>query len=246
MLAGFVPSVRENPALLKTNDIIAGETITSVATPMEVRKRAGEIAAWEAAKLEREKEATKPPEEREPKEPLGDRPEAIVEGQQLTKVGASSGGKAIYWTKGVGATKEGTPTGLGNFKPDYLLYDLVGVDLTKRSDAMLDTFSLLPKIVLPFVVMIIASLFTRRNRKESLDRYYVKMKTPVDPDPERDRENLAASYAQPDRYESEKLFPGTDLEMLRPTALDIGGFLLTFAACFGIVGLVIWVASIGA
>jgi len=252
MLAGFVPSVRENPALLKTNDIIAGETITSAATPMEVRKRAGEIAAWEAAKLEREKEEVEKresiersvpvvEEQKTPTEPLGEKPQAIVEGQLLAEAGKSTGGKAIYWTGGV---KDGK--GAGNFKPDYLLYDMVGVDLTKRSDAMLDTFSLLPKIVLPFVVMIIASLLTRRNRKESLDRYYVKMKTPVDPDPERDRENLAASYAQPDRYESQKLFPGTDLEMLRPTALDIGGFLLTFAACFGIVGLVIWVASIGA
>jgi len=226
LLAGFVPSVRENPALLKTNDVVAGETITWEASPMDVRQRAAEVTAWNAL----------PPAEREAEAPL-----AIVEGQQLSKAGTSSGGKAIYWTGGI---KDGK--GAGNFKPDYLLYDMVGIDLKKRSDAMLDTFSLLPKIVLPFVVMIIASLLTRRNRKEALDRYYVKMKTPVDPDPERDRANLAASYAQPDRYEKDKLFPGTDLEMLRPTALDIGGFVLTFAACFGIVGLVIWVASIGA
>jgi SSS family solute:Na+ symporter len=94
--------------------------------------------------------------------------------------------------------------------------------------------------------MIIASLLTQPNSKKALDRLYVRMKTPVDPDPERDEKELEKSYADPTRFDQNKLFPGTSLEVQRPTRLDFLGFLLCFAICFAIIGLVLFVAQIGA
>jgi solute:Na+ symporter, SSS family len=136
--------------------------------------------------------------------------------------------------------------GVGAFQIDYLLYSLLRLDLTTRTDAMLDTLNLPPKIIMPFLVMILVSLVTPRCGKEGLDRYYAKMKTPVVPDRKQDEENLAQAYADPAALESKKLFPGTSLEFQKPTRTDVTGFIICFAVCFAIIGLAILVARIGA
>ena len=135
--------------------------------------------------------------------------------------------------------------GFGSFKLDFLLYQWLGLDLTRLTGAQLGTLELPPKIIAPFLVMILASLVTRPNSKATLDRYYAKMKTPVDPDPTRDEQRLEAAYADPERLEAKKLFPGTSLEFQRPTGIDLFGFLLCFAVCFAIIGLALIVARIG-
>ena len=71
------------------------------------------------------------------------------------------------------------------------------------------------------------------------------MKTPVDPEPEKDEAELKKSYAQPDRFDDTRLFPNTQLEITRPTKQDFWGFLACFAICFVIIGLIVLVAGIG-
>ena len=145
------------------------------------------------------------------------------------------------------AYPEGTKLkGQGNFKLDFLLYKLLGMDLQKQNTGMLDTLELPFKIVTPFLVMILFSFITRPNTKEALDRYYAKMKTPVDPDHEQDEKNLKAAYADPAAIEKKKLFPGTSLEFQRPTKTDVFGFILCVAICFAIIGVAVWIAGIGA
>ena len=70
--------------------------------------------------------------------------------------------------------------------------------------------------------MIVASLLTKPNSKEALDRLYVKMKTPVDSDPANDKAQMERSYAQPDRFDDRKLFPNSNLEFQRPTPRFLG------------------------
>ncbi len=135
--------------------------------------------------------------------------------------------------------------GFGNFKLDYLLYDLVGVDLRSVDNATLATLEMPPKIVGPFIVMIVVSLLTRRNSKTALDAYYAKMKTPVDPEPKADAEKLANALNEPEALEAKKLFPGSDFEFQRPSPLDIVGFIISFLACFAIIGLAALVGRIG-
>lgn len=135
--------------------------------------------------------------------------------------------------------------GYGNFQVDYLLYRWVGVNWSPMTDATLDTLSLPPKIIMPFVVMILFSLITPRNSKAGLDRYYSKMKTPVVPDHEQDRKNLEDALANVEALEARKLFPGSSLEFQRPTKTDFIGVIVCFVVCFGIIGLAIVVASIG-
>ena len=136
--------------------------------------------------------------------------------------------------------------GEGTFRFDMIIYDkILGFDLTKARNATLSTLDLPFKIIAPFLVMILVSLFTQPNSKKALDRLYVKMKTPVDPDPERDEAEMDVSYARPDRFDDRKLFPGSQLEFQRPTKMDIWGFIGCFAICFAIIGIVLWVAKIG-
>ena len=122
----------------------------------------------------------------------------------------------------------------------------MGVDLTSQSDSLLRTMELPPKIVLPFLVLVLCSFLTRQGSKESLDRYYAKMKTPVDPDPEADREKLARALDDPEALEKKKPFPGTSIEIQRPTRTDVVGFVVSVIVCFVVIGLALGVASIGA
>jgi SSS family solute:Na+ symporter len=158
----------------------------------------------------------------------------------------ASGGKSIYWTGGVKEVN-GAARGEGSFRFDMMIYDkLLGYDLTKVRNATLKTLEFPFKIIAPFLVMIIASLLTRPNSKEALDRLYVRMKTPVQPDPEEDKAEMEKSYAEPSRFDHRRLFPKTQLEIQRPTPMDFWGFIACFAICFAIIGIVLWVAQIGA
>ena len=136
--------------------------------------------------------------------------------------------------------------GTGSLKLNLLFYKPLGVDLGSQSISSLKSLDLFPKIVMPFLVMIIASLLTRKNSEEALDRYYAKMKTPVDPNPEADQQKLAAAYADPSTCERVKLFPNSDLEFQKPTTEDIVGFTLSFLICFAIIGMAFWITTLGA
>ncbi|NND97493.1 MAG: hypothetical protein HKN47_09225 [Pirellulaceae bacterium] len=71
------------------------------------------------------------------------------------------------------------------------------------------------------------------------------MKTEVDADPEVDQKNLEESYRDPKRFESNRLFPGTSIEALRPRTSDVVGFVASVATCFAIIALLVWLAGIG-
>jgi len=135
--------------------------------------------------------------------------------------------------------------GSGNFQLDFLLYQIVNVDFSKLSSSTLSTMELPPKIITPFLVMILLSLVTKPNSKEGLDRYYTKMKTPVVPDHKADLRNLEEALLNVEALEQRKLFPGSSLEMQKPTRADWVGFVVCFGVCFAIIGLAVWVASIG-
>ena len=165
---------------------------------------------------------------------------------QVNKPEKAKGGKAIYWTDGVHQLDNGDKFGKGSFRFEMVIYDkLLGLDMTKFQNAALKTMEFPFKIIAPFFVMIIASLLTKPNNKDSLDLLYVKMKTPVDPDPENDKAQLERSYAQPNRFDDRKLFPKSSLEFQRPSQLDFWGFIGCFVICFGIIGVAILVSRIG-
>ena len=133
----------------------------------------------------------------------------------------------------------------GRLRLDMLIIAKLGVNLASMNKAAIKTLDLPFATIVPFLVMIVASLLTKPNSKAALDRLYVKMKTPVDSDPASDKAQMERSYAQPDRFDDRKLFPKTNLEFQRPSAWDFWGFIGCFVICFAIIGLAVLVSRIG-
>lgn len=133
--------------------------------------------------------------------------------------------------------------GKGTFELDFLLYERLGVDLEAASAGTLEALRLPTRLVLPFVFLILLSFVTPRGDKALLDRYYVKMKTPVDPDPEKDAEEMRLSYENPSRFDDKRLFKFGGLEFNRPNFVDVAGFVVSFALCVGVVALLVWIAN---
>lgn len=250
------PGMRSDPQWTTTTNSVT-TTITRVATPADVARH----EAWVEAVKQAE-------DDEELLEKIGDEPPECKSGDEIQVV-LKSGDKSIFWSGGVKPTgdnsmepvgdpktdgstrivterRTGDLVGKGHFKIDFVLYHYMGIDLANVSKATLATLRLPTRVLLPFLVLIIASLITPRNSKAGLDRYFVKMKTEVDPDPETDRKNLEESYRNPKRFENLRLFPGTDIEALKPRKSDIVGVALSIVACFAIIALLVWLANIGA
>ena len=255
-----VMDLRTRDDLLVRNQMVE-TTVTRKAAPSDVARRNGEINAWQEASADLD-ESDRPAQ-----------PVRLNLGDPIT-IKTVSGGKAIYWAGGVEAIEasgvkakpqpvgeaikvdenttrqlldypEGTKfTGVGNLRLDILLYRPF-LDLTQFSSAILDTLELPSKIVLPFAVMIICSFLTKRNDKTALDRHYAKMKTPVEPDLELDQQNLSVAYEDYSPFEQRKMFPNSDFELEKPSRIDVIGAVVTISACFGVIVLALWVASLG-
>ncbi|MDG2126164.1 MAG: sodium:solute symporter family protein [Verrucomicrobiales bacterium] len=257
LIPALAPSLRTDPALTTTTHLTT-TTTTRAATAADLAKHEAWLQVTADARTENDTALLAKIGPEPPSAPVGEPVQITLE----------SGGRAIFWSGGVKPVtgppvletisdtssadtrtltqRHTTPlTGDGDFKIDFLLYHALGFDLSSASKATLESLRLPPRLLLPFLVLITTSLFTRRNSTQALDRYYAKMKTEVHPDPETDRKNLEVSYAEPLRFESKRLFPGTDFEMLRPRRSDILGVLASIAACFLIISLLVWLANIG-
>jgi SSS family solute:Na+ symporter len=224
-----MPALRMNPALTQMNDVVVTST-ERPAAPSDVKRRRAAIDLWDNRKKVIDDMSDSVIKE-QALENLGQRPDEL-ELEALFVETTRTGGQAIFWPD-------------GGVKPvDEYGEPIDGVELLQVGEArQIDEHT--TQVVTPFVIMILASFFTRRNSKRGLDRYYAKMKTPVDPDPEIDHKNLELAYAAPEKLETKKLFPGTSLEIQRPTFADVAGFVVCLAICFGIVYLAVLVASLG-
>ncbi len=255
------PSMRTDPALTASSQTVT-TTRTREATAVDVAR----FEAWEQAIADAEaKHADDADKLATVLKSIGAAPPKAVTGEPI-EVTMRTGGVSIYWKDGLEgelkmetiSDKEadgvrtlvqrniGEVTGKGSFKIDFLLYHWLGVDLSNASRATLETLRLPPRVLLPFLFLILVSFVTPRDKKEPLDRYYAKMKTEVHPDPEQDKANLEASFASPDRFDDRRLFPGTNIETLKPTSKDVTGFVLSVAACGMIIAMLVWLAGIGA
>jgi SSS family solute:Na+ symporter len=256
----LAPGLRNDPRFSTQTDQLT-KTFVRPATAADVARH----EAWLIATSQAQQQ---PNEERRLQllKQIGPEPPVAAEGQAI-EVQIRSGGSALFWSDGlqpmgtsqletIADTQQGNMRvrierqsgafqGMGSFQLDFLLYAALGVDLSTASKATLETLRLPPRVLAPFIVLILFSYVTPRNSQQALDRYYVKMKTPVDPDAERDRINLELSYANPKRFEDQRLFPGTDIEALRPSRTDVVGFVVCIAVCGLMIGLLVLLAGIG-
>ena len=126
-------------------------------------------------------------------------------------------------------------TGVGLFRVEVYLLSLCGVDVTKFNPAGLMTTRYLVDAVVPVLILIVVSLLTQPTDPKRTARFYARMKTPVAPTLEEDAREVEKSYADPTRFDDQKLFPRSNLELTKWNRQDTLGFL----GCCTLVGFIL-------
>jgi SSS family solute:Na+ symporter len=260
----LLPDLRTSPVLNTITPVVETTTLRPAA-PTDVARRQAAIGVWEEAQAQASKAAKLGPRP----EPLAvgdllpevqrrggtpifwtgpviaiDESGAVLPEVQPVPVGEPTQISDTTQRVVKRYDAEARLKGTGQLRLDFLPYRWLGVPLGELSDTTLATLDLPPKILAPFLVMIVASLMTRRNSEAALDRYYVKMKTPVRGSVDVDAAELALSYENPHRFDDRKLWPRSNWEFQRPTRADVVGFVLCVAACFAIIGGAVWIAQL--
>jgi SSS family solute:Na+ symporter len=127
-------------------------------------------------------------------------------------------------------------TGLGRFHAEIWVMSWFGIDFTNFTKAQLVATRFFFDALLPFVLLFLLSFVTRPVKREILDRFFAKIHTPVQRTQEEEEKALRESYANPGKFEMEKIIPGSSWEILKPSKLDYIGF----GGSWILVGLVIF------
>jgi SSS family solute:Na+ symporter len=227
LLPALWPGLRTTSYLLKRTDPAPIQR-TYTARQIDVDQQNKTIAAWQSLSPNKRNVQVEP--------------ERIEPGQTITKVIQPSR-KSVFWSKGIDPY-QGQTQGQGMLYLEMLVIDQF-VDLSRLPYALVETIRTLIKIILPFSVIIMVSLLTRPGDQTRLDRFYLKMRTPVAVDRHEDEQLLAQSYADPARFQERLLLPHSNLEFFKWNRIDIIGFGLCIAAVLAIIGFLYVLIHIG-
>ncbi len=146
---------------------------------------------------------------------------------------------SIYFEEGVVRVDpndlDSPKTGVGLFRVEVWLLAALGVDVAGFNPAQLLTTRYVVDAVLPILMLLVGSWLTRPTDPIRVQRFYVRMKTPVAPTLEEDAVEVQKSYANPTRYDHQKLFPNTQWEWTKWDRIDVLGFI----GCCGLVGFIL-------
>jgi Na+/proline symporter len=146
------------------------------------------------------------------------------------------------------ADPESPLEGEGRFHVELAILDACGLDVAAMSPSNRNAARFLFDGAFPFVVLILVSLATSPPRKELVDQFFGKMKTPVGATPELELAAMEETRQQPHRFDHEKMLgPSSNWEFTRWNRIDAIGFLACLALSFGILamfwGLLRWAAA---
>ena len=203
----MIPGVKTNDYLLKTIEPIS-ITRSYTARQVDVEKHNEEIAKWDSLDAVGKAE--------------GSRPEPLIEGQKFDKT-YNTPKKAIFWTQGLVVDDDGMVKGKGMLTLELIALDKLGFDLSKNPYALNETIRISIRTVVPFLILVVVSWLTKPVDKHRLDRFFVKMKTPVQADREIDAKEMALSYENPQRFDHMKMFRNSNWEFEKLDRTDIKG-----------------------
>ena len=155
---------------------------------------------------------------------------------------------AIYYASVVRSRPGDTTStweGKGIFRPQIWFLSRLGIDFTRWNKAGIDTAGFLFDAIVPFILLITLSFFTRKNSEPVLRDFYARIHTPAVADPELDARLVREKIERPELVEQNKIFPGTNLEFWKPTRFDVLGFLACILFVLGIIGLFKIVEALG-
>jgi len=129
--------------------------------------------------------------------------------------------------------------GLGRFHAELWVMSWFGIDFQRMPRSWLVAFRFFFDALFPFLLLFLFSRLTKPVPGELTDRFYAKMHTPVQPTPEEEEAALEAAYRDPGMYETQKMFPGSDWELLKWTRMDYIGFFGSWALV-GVIIVLLW------
>ncbi len=223
------PSLRTNSYLLKMTEPKPLErSFTAHEQDVEVREK--EIAKWH--ELNQKGLA------------IGPEPSPIKLGEKFVKIDRLPH-KSIFWTQGIKYDKNGQKYGAGMISLELVLIDKMGFNLEHNPYALNETIRVIIRTFTPFLILILVSLVTSADNKELLDRFFVKMKTKVNPDIEKDKKEMALSLANPQRFDHHKLFPNSNWELEKWDKEDTLGFISSVGVLLFIIFMLKFLVSLG-
>jgi SSS family solute:Na+ symporter len=114
--------------------------------------------------------------------------------------------------------------GSGRFEAEIWVLSWFGIDFRGWSKARLVAARFFFDALFPFVLLFGISAFTRPVEQHRLDRFYGKLHTPVQPTSEIDDAAVEHAAAHPEEAEQNKIWRGSNWEILRPGRIDVIGF----------------------
>lgn len=197
-------------------------TQTYVATPLDEINRNQEIRDWQELKAKGEA--------------VGTCPKEAVAGEKFSKVFVTKP-YAVFWDGIENIEKEdGTVMrrGKGLLKLELLMLEACGVRLSKLPYAGVESLRFVMKFLIAFLPFLVAAALTRRPKKDLLDQFYGRLRTPAVANRETDAAEMALTRADPTRFDDQKLFRNSDWEINRWTRYE----------WFGIAKISVWVCLI--
>ena len=135
---------------------------------------------------------------------------------------------------------ESAKMGLGRFHAELWVLSWFGIDFSEFKKSQLVAIRFFFDALFPFIFLFLISFFTKPAPKTNLDRFYAKLHTPVQKTEDEERRALQESYENPGKFEKDKIKPGSNWEIMKPTKLDILGFGGSWILV-GIIILLLWV-----
>ncbi len=219
--------MRYQESLLRTTQP-APRVVVETASEFDVRQRNEEILRWE--NLDKQGKAAEA------------KPAVLNIGDEFEQEYTFSS-RSIFWTQGIKADADGKLYGKGRFNIELWIMEKCGCNLQTNPYALNETLRILFRTLLPFVILIVTSLLTKPDPEGTLDNFYAKMRTKVNPDPEIDAREVELSVQNPARYNNLLLLPKTQFELYKWNRQDWIGFILSVAGV-GLVLLFIWIVVV--
>jgi SSS family solute:Na+ symporter len=129
--------------------------------------------------------------------------------------------------------------GSGRLHLELVVVKLLGINPAQMSNAGRFGMRFLVDAITPFIFLIGVSLLTRPPKRELIDQFYGRMKTPVGATRELEAAGIAATRAEPDRFDHTKLVRNSNWEFTKWDREDTIGFFACCAISCSIVG-VFW------
>ncbi len=114
--------------------------------------------------------------------------------------------------------------GIGRFQAEVWVLSWFGIDFTHFKKSQLVATRFFFDALFPIVLLVILSVVTKPVDDNSMNRFFAKMHTPVQPTAEEEEKAIEASFNNPEEAEKRKLFPGSQWELMKPSRLDYIGF----------------------